>query len=253
MTDTKLALILAAGNGTRIAARAGELPKPLVSMNGKPLLEHVITGARQAGIERFVVVIGYRGHAIKQWYESHPIEGVEVTWIANPNYKKDNGISVLCAKRVIHENFLLLMADHLFEPETARSLLRQPLGSEEVILGIDTNICRVFDLDDATKVRLEEDRIQEIGKSLRNYNALDTGMFHCSPTLFGWLELAATNGNCSLSDGLRLMAQNGIFKGFDIGEAQWQDVDTPAALDYAQHIVSPLIRNSSGIAGATYV
>lgn len=252
MTNTKVALILAAGNGSRMAATSGELPKPLVNMNGKPLLQHVITGARHAGIERFVIVIGYRGHAIKQWYESHPIEGVQVTWIANPEYKKDNGISVLCAKRVIQENFLLLMADHLFEPETARLLLRHPLGMEEVILGVDTNICRVFDLDDATKVRLDEDRIAEIGKSLRNYNALDTGMFHCSPALFGWLELAATSGNCSLSDGLRLMAQEGTFKGFNIGEAQWQDVDTPAALDYAQHIVSPLIRNPSGIIGPAY-
>ena len=142
MTDTKLALILAAGNGTRIASRSGELPKPLVSMNGKPLLEHVMTGARQAGIERFVIVIGYRGHVIKQWYESHPIDGVQVTWVANPDYKKANGISVLRAREVIHENFLLLMADHLFEPETARSLLSQPLGLDEVTLGVDTNICR---------------------------------------------------------------------------------------------------------------
>lgn len=249
MTCTNLALILAAGNGSRMAERSGELPKPLVDMNGRPLLEHVISGAYQAGIERFVIVIGHRGHAIKQWYEGHPIDGVQITWIANPDYKKENGISVLCAKKVIHQNFLLLMADHLFEPETARLLLRQPLGGEEVILAVDTNICRVFDLDDATKVRLEDDRVVEIGKSLRNYNALDTGMFHCSPAVFGWIELAATNGNCSLSDGLRLMAQKGTFKGFNIGEAQWQDVDTPAALDYAQHIISPFIRDSFGMPG----
>lgn len=252
MTNANLALILAAGNGSRLAARAGELPKPLVCLNGKPLLEHVMTGARQAGIERFVIVVGYRGHAIKEWYESHPLDGVQVTWIANPDYKKDNGMSVLCAKRVIYENFLLLMADHLFEPETARALLRQPLAKEEVILGVDSNISRVFDIDDATKVRLDQDRILEIGKSLRDYNALDTGMFLCCPALFGWLETAARNGNCSLSDGLRLMAQNGTFKGFNIGDAQWQDVDTPAALDYAQHIITPQFQNPFRIPGAVY-
>ncbi|MGA8087476.1 MAG: NTP transferase domain-containing protein [Terracidiphilus sp.] len=252
MTNTKLALILAAGNGSRMAGRSGELPKPLVNMNGKPLLEHVLLGARAAGIERFIIVIGYRGHAIKQWYESRPIPGIEVTWIANPEYKKDNGISVLRAKKVIRENFLLLMADHLFEPETARSLLSEPFGSEEVILGVDTNICRVFDIDDATKVRLEDGHVMEIGKALRNYNALDTGMFHCSPALFDWLELAAVNGNCSLSDGLRLMVQKGTFKGFDIGAAQWQDCDTPAALDYAQQVIYPQLRASIGIAGEAY-
>jgi len=252
MINAKLALILAAGNGSRIAARAGELPKPLVNMNGKPLLEHVMSGAQQAGIEKFVIVIGYRGEAIKQWYESHPLDGVQVTWVTNPEYKKDNGISVLSAKKVIHENFLLLMADHLFEPETARSLLHQPLSKEEVILGVDTNIRRVFDIDDATKVRLDGNRVVEIGKTLRNYNALDTGMFLCSPELFGWLEMASTNGNCSLSDGLRLMAQNGTFKGFNIGDAQWQDVDTPAALDYAQQIISPQMQDSFVIARPVY-
>ena len=253
MQSAKLALILAAGNGSRIAARSGEGPKPLVCLNGRPLLEHVMSNARQAGIEEFVVVVGYRGEAIKDWYESHPLPGVQVTWIENPDYRKDNGISVLCARRVIHENFLLLMADHVFETETARSLLSRPLGKEEVILAVDRNIGAIFDIDDATKVRLEQDRIVEIGKMLRNYNALDTGMFLSSEALFGWLEKAAVNGNCSLSDGLRLMAAEGKFKGSDIGDAHWQDVDTPAALDYVTQIFSSAFHNPGGNSRPAYV
>lgn len=240
MSNTKVALILAAGNGSRLAACSGELPKPLVPLNGKPLLEHVISGAREAGIEEFVIVLGYRGRAIREWYENQPFAGINVVWVENPDYrKKNNGVSVLCAKDLIHEPFLLLMADHIFEPATAASLLRQPLGKNEVILGVDRNIKRVFDLEDATKVWLEGDCIVDIGKDLKRYNALDTGMFHCQPVLFQWLESAMIDGNCSLSDGLRIMAQNWSFKGFDIGGAYWQDVDTPAALDY--------VRNSSFI------
>jgi choline kinase len=238
MQTAKLALILAAGNGSRIAARSGEGPKPLVNLNGKPLLEHVMSRAHQAGIEEFVIVVGYRGEAIREWYEKHLLDGVPVTWIENPDFRKDNGISVLCAKNVIQENFLLLMADHIFEAETARHLLRQPVGNDEVILAVDRNIHDIFDLDDATKVKLEQERIIEIGKALQSYNALDTGMFLCSPALFGWLKKASAKGNCSLSDGLRLMAGDGRFRGFDIGGAHWQDVDTPAALDYAQQVFS---------------
>ena len=236
MPATRLALILAAGFGSRIAARSGEDPKPLVQVNGAPLLEHIMTGAKDAGIERFVIVVGYRGQAIREWYERHPVPGVQVTWIENPNFEKENGFSVLSARKAIRENFLLLMADHIFEPEAARSLLRQPVGGDEVILAIDRKIDRVFDLDDATKVRLEQDRVVGIGKLLQSYNALDTGMFLCSEALFGWLEQAAVNGHGSLSDGLRLMAEAGKFRGFDIGDLQWQDVDTPAALDYAQEV-----------------
>ena len=194
-----------------------------------------MSGAREAGIEKFVIVVGYCGRTIQQWYESRPFAGVDVAWVENPDFrKKNNGVSVLCAKDLIHEPFLLLMADHIFEPATARALLSQSLGRCEVILGVDRKIESVFDLEDATKVRLQGDRIVDIGKDLKRYNALDTGMFLCQPALFPWLECSKVDGNCSLSDGLRIMAQNRTFKAFDIGEARWQDVDTPAALDYAQ-------------------
>jgi 1L-myo-inositol 1-phosphate cytidylyltransferase len=55
---------------------------------------------------------------------------VDVTWVENPDYRKNNGVSALCAKDLIHEPFLLMMADHIFEPATAAALLRQPLGDE---------------------------------------------------------------------------------------------------------------------------
>ena len=250
MSNTKLALILAAGNGTRLAARSGELPKPLVQFHGKPLLQHVMSGAHEAGIERFVIVLGYRGHMIQQWYENHPIDGVHVTWVENPDYHKNNGISALRAKPVIDEPFLLMMSDHIFDSATARALLRHPIRKEEVILAVDRNIDRVFDIDDATKVQLDGDRIIDIGKTLHFYDGLDTGMFHCDPVLFSWLEKAMKNGNCSLSDGMRLMAQNGTFKAFDIGQGYWQDVDTPEALEYALQsfpLQPPLIQNTSGL------
>lgn len=235
MSNPKLALILAAGNGSRLASCSGELPKPLVPLYGKPLLEHVMSSAIEAGIEKFVIVLGYCGHAIREWYERRPFAGIEVNWVENPEYrKKNNGVSVLCAKHLIHEPFLLLMADHIFEPGTARALLSQPLRKNEVILGVDRKIDSVFDLDDATKVRLDGDRIVDIGKELKRYDALDTGMFLCQPVLFPWLECAMIDGNCSLSDGLRIMAENRTFKAFDVGGAYWQDVDTPDALEYAR-------------------
>jgi len=238
MSNTNVALILAAGNGSRLAARSGELPKPLVQLHGKPLLEHVMRGAHQAGIERFVIVVGYHGHMIQRWYENGPIRRFPVTWVENPEYLKDNGVSVLRARGEINTPFLLLMSDHIFEPATARALLHQPIGDDEVMLAVDKNIDSVFDLDDATKVKVQGDRIVDIGKKLQLYDALDTGMFHCSPALFQSLENAMVNSNCSLSDGLRLMARDGRFKGFDIGGAHWQDVDTPEALDYAKDVFS---------------
>ena len=91
------------------------------------------------------------------------------------------------------------MADHLFEPATARRLLRQQLAPREVILAVDPKVDCIFDIDDATKVRRVGDRIVDIGKEIAYYDALDTGMFLCSPALFDDLESASKDGNCSLS------------------------------------------------------
>src|SRR5208283_1466766 len=122
MTKVNQCLILAAGKGTRIRSVSAGLPKPLVDFRGKPILEHVIGRARRAGIERFVIVVGYQSDVIRRWFDGRSL-GVSVTFVENPDYHKSNGISALKAKGEIRENFLLLMADHIFEPETARALL----------------------------------------------------------------------------------------------------------------------------------
>ena len=238
MKEVKQCLILAAGNGTRIRTISGGLPKPLVDFRGKPIIEHIIQRAHRAGIESFVIVVGYRSDLIRNWFEGRSF-GVSVSFVENPDYYKANGVSALKARNAIHENFLLLMADHLFEPETAATLIQQPLATDEVILAVDPNIDRVFDLDDATKVLRNGNRIVDIGKEITHYDALDTGMFLCSPAVFDRLEFAAKEGNCSLSDGMRQMIPEGRFCALEIGEGRWQDLDTPEALAHAEVVFDP--------------
>jgi choline kinase len=236
MTTVNQCLILAAGIGSRIASVADGVPKPLVPLCGVPLLEHVMTSSREAGIERFVIVAGYRASLIRNWLSKQSMDGISVTLIENREYYKANGVSALAAKKELSQPFLLLMSDHIFESKTAKALLRQPIARDEVILAVDSKIDRVFDLDDATKVQCEGKRIVEIGKDLPRYNALDTGMFLCNPALFHRLESARKNGDCSLSDGMRELAQEGNLTAFDIGDGHWQDVDGPEALAHAEEI-----------------
>ena len=230
-------LILAAGNGSRLISRSGGLPKPLVTVHGRCLLEHVILDAHEAGIDRFVVVVGYGADAMRGWFATRSLDGVSVTLVENSEYQKDNGVSVLKARSEFSEPFLLLMADHIFNPTTAKVLLEQPLTESGVILAVDSKIDCIFDLDDATKVRREGDRIIEIGKNLAVYDAFDTGMFLCTPVLFDILESEKRDGNCSLSDGMRVLGREGKLQAFDIGDAWWQDIDTPEALAYAESIL----------------
>src|SRR5208283_2896822 len=111
MTKVNQCLILAAGNGTRLRPVSNGLPKPLVQFRGKPILEHVILRAHQAGIDDFVIVVGYRSDLIRRRFDRRWLGNVSVTFVENPEYDKNNGISVLKARNEIHDNFLLLMAD----------------------------------------------------------------------------------------------------------------------------------------------
>jgi len=236
LKEVNQCLILAAGNGTRIRSVSGGLPKPLVQFRGRPILDHVITRAHEAGVDKFVIVVGYRSDLIRRWFDTRWLGKISITWVENPDYHKANGISVLKAKDEIYGNFLLLMADHIFEPHTAKLMMKQTLAPDESILAVDPNIDRVFDLDDATKVRRDGDRIVDIGKEIAHYDALDTGMFLCSPALFDRLEAATKDGNCSLSDGMRQLAAERRLRALEIGEAHWQDVDTPEALAHAEGV-----------------
>jgi choline kinase len=115
MERVKQCLILAAGKGTRLRSISANLPKPLVEFQGRPILEHIVRRAQEARIEEFVIVLGYRGDQIRDWFERRSTAAARFTWVANPDYHKSNGVSALKARNALHDNFLLLMADHIFE------------------------------------------------------------------------------------------------------------------------------------------
>jgi 1L-myo-inositol 1-phosphate cytidylyltransferase len=154
--------------------------------------------------------------------------------VENSEYRKSNGVSLLAAKDVVARPFLLLMTDHIFDPAAAAALIRQPLRDNEVILGVDRKLDCIFDMDDATKVLSIGNYIVQIGKNIARYDAIDTGMFLCSPAIFDSLEAVMTQENCSLSDGMQRMASQRKLRAFDIGDALWQDIDTPEAYDFAR-------------------
>ena len=95
-------------------------PKPLMEFREKPILDQIIRRASRAGIERFTITVGYRSDLIRQWFAQCRLDHISARFVENRDYHKQNGISALRAKDAIDGNFLLLMADHIFEARTAR-------------------------------------------------------------------------------------------------------------------------------------
>ncbi|MGH8261346.1 MAG: NTP transferase domain-containing protein, partial [Steroidobacteraceae bacterium] len=114
-------LIIAAGTGGRLREKGPS--KPLIRLKGIPLLERVITRARSAGVERFFVVSGYRGEAVRsELDELSARDRIPIAHIVNESWERANGVSVLKAKPHLEGLFLLTMCDHLVDPDILRAL-----------------------------------------------------------------------------------------------------------------------------------
>ena len=233
----KQGVILASGLGSRLNSEGRNEPKPLMPVGGMALIERVITLMQSVGIEKIVVVVGYRGDQIKEYIGKNNIHGV--VFADNSEYNKKNGISLLRAKELLDdEPFMLSMSDHIFSNDFFADFLRKAepkLEKYDVVLSVDRNIEGVFDLDDATKVVTEKGEITTIGKELPSYDAVDTGLFLCKPAVFPRLqEIYDTKGDVSISDVMGKAAQERKFACAEMTGFLWQDVDTPSMKNEAE-------------------
>jgi len=227
------AIILMAGTGSRLRGSADTIAKPLILIAGRPLISYAIESFDKVGVKTLHAVVGPNGDELATAVEPLLPSHMRFHPISNPNWQKQNGVSLLTAVGKVSAPFFLAMGDHLFES----SILDQLIENADLTrlnLAIDTKIHSIFDLDDAMKVRTKGDLIVAIGKNLEDYNAIDTGIFLCPEITFDYLRRALKDDDCSLADGVRLMAEDGKALAIDIGQAWWQDVDTPEMLARAE-------------------
>ncbi len=227
-------LIVAAGQGVRLREK-GQL-KPLIAIKEVPLIERVIGGARRAGVEEFFIVSGYRGSELRAELDAFSArEKLHVTHILNERWDRGNGVSVLMAKQYLDGPFLLTMCDHLVDPGIFRGLIEKPLQPDAVTLAVDFNIGNPLnDPEDVTRVKCANGMIEHIGKVIRDFNAIDTGVFLCAPIIFAALEESQMNGDDSISGAINVLARWGKARIFDIQDRLWVDVDDPKAFSQAE-------------------
>lgn len=232
------AVVLAAGNGDRFqnGTRRSKLLQPLL---GQPLILRTLSTAADAGIRTFHVVIGYQADAVRATIERGLPAGTSVHFTVNPDWRLENGVSVLAARpRLRDRRFAVLMGDHIFEAAVLARLLTLRVAANESILAVDSGDVPSDVAAEATKVRLRGDRITAIGKDLVSHDALDTGLFVCAPALFDALEAARLGGDTTLSGGIRLLAAMGLMRASNVGTASWCDIDTLDDLAAAENLLS---------------
>ncbi|MFH1219148.1 MAG: NTP transferase domain-containing protein [Candidatus Eisenbacteria bacterium] len=262
------AVILAAGCGSRVRSITPEKPKCLMDLGGRPIIDWILEGLAVAGIKEVVVVTGFQHQTLRRalgpsWprdartcgrshrgaspdlplaSEPHSATArsrsrhrrLAIAYIRNPRWREPNGISLYAARRAIHagETFLLVMSDHLLPPRVISQVARA--RASKCILAVDPNLSKVFDLPDATKVRVVGGLPVAIGKRLRSYDAVDCGLFRLDRRVFAALRVSFAEGVMSLSGGVKQLIANGDLEVLPIGKgAFWLDIDTPRAYKQA--------------------
>ena len=238
------AVIIAAGCGSRLKAKHKGFPKTLLTIQGKRIIDDIIEKLRISGISEIIIITGYKHQVLKSELSNYQNSMIKLSFVYNKDWEKPNGISVLCAKEKISQNeeFLLLMSDHIFSKEMLELIIEAEIEKDEALLALDFKINKIPDLDDGMKIQCTHlsgkiHLIHIFGKQLKEYKAIDAGMFKLNYSFFSVLEKSINNGRCSLSDACNDFSQRGKMKGVDIGNCLWLDIDTPEMIE-KKHIIS---------------
>ena len=186
------ALILAAGVGSRLKEKTIDMPKCLVNINGKPILEHQLNSLLANEIKDIVIVIGYKGDKIKEFISTHSIfKDLDITFVENHDYATTNSsYSFWLARNHIKDSqYLHFNCDIVFDPKLLTKLINYP--GENVLL-----VDRKVQLDESMEqVLLDDDRIIFMDKAnITNAAGRGSGMAKLSPTAIS-LMLANVHGH----------------------------------------------------------
>jgi L-glutamine-phosphate cytidylyltransferase len=157
------AIILSAGQGSRLLPHTEATPKCLLSLGGETILGHQVRELAAAGVRRIVVVTGFRAVAVEAELERLRRSGLSLSSVFNPFYGvADNLGSCWMARAEMECEFVLVNGDTLFERAIPDRLLATA-AAYPVTLTIDRK--ESYDSDDM-KVALDGHRLVEVGKRL---------------------------------------------------------------------------------------
>ncbi|MFC2020209.1 sugar phosphate nucleotidyltransferase [Chloroflexota bacterium] len=231
-------VILAAGDGDRLGSLTLTCPKVLLPVNnGELLITHPIEALVAAGISQIAIVVGYLGDTVIEVLGDGSSFGAELHYIYNFDYLGGNAVSVHKVKDWAQgEPVALCMGDHLLDRELVRRFLDR-ITSDNTLC-VDYTQVQPFKVAEATKVAIGDDGcINDIGKGLIYWNAIDTGVFLLTENFFRVLdELVTSFGTgVEMSDAIRFFISQGHrFHTREVSDYFWMDVDTEEDLEVAR-------------------
>jgi dTDP-glucose pyrophosphorylase len=235
------AVILAAGRGTRMRELTAELPKPMIEVRGKPVLQHIVEGLSNAGIRDCLIVVGYRADAVRNFFGDGSRYNVAIHYKTQTVQDGTGRVVELAHDFVTDRPFILAYGDILVDPTNYKRVVNLPDDVEALL-----TVTRGEDVTKGGAVvvneRMELVDLREKAQpgELKRWNAIseraipfyNAGLYAFRPSIFDFTAKLkpSPRGEYELTDAIRELAQSGKkVKALEL-TGEWVDVRDPETL-----------------------
>jgi dTDP-glucose pyrophosphorylase len=226
------AVLLAAGRGTRMRELTADIPKPMIEVRGKPVLQHIIEGLRDAGVQRFLVIVGYHADAVRNFFGDGSRYKIDINYAVQEVQDGTGRVVELARDFADDSPFVLSYGDILVDRENYKSIVDLANDVEATV-----SVKRNEDVSKGGAVFLSEQMelvdLREKPKPGEPtspwYNA---GLYAFRPSIFEFTAKLkpSPRGEYELTDAIRELARSGKkVKALEL-TGEWADVRDPEIL-----------------------
>lgn len=193
------AVVLAAGEGSRLAPLTEHRPKPMLPVANRPLLDHVMTSLADAGVEEVVLVVGHHRESIQRHFEDGTDWGVDIEYVVQ-DPRRGTGDALLQAESYVADDFIVINGDRIVESSIIGDLMHQRAETGNACLA-------VTHVDDPTNygvVSIAGEEVTEIVEKPPEYDLpsrlANIGVYAFGPEVFAVIRQTAQPGELGLTD-----------------------------------------------------
>lgn len=223
------AVILAAGRGERIIGGEEYSSKPLIKLYNLSLIERSIKKlSDKLNVNKIYVITGFKHDKLKIHLDKLKKKlTVDLEIIFAKEWEKGNGASFLSVLNSIKQKqFYLLMVDHIFNDEFYSTISKSKINNTKCYLAISKSLSSKHDYNDATRVKISEKKITNIGKSISEVDGFDTGFFVLRSEIFNDVKNLSEKKSLSISDVMQELIQEQKLYFIEVAAESWLDIDT---------------------------
>ena len=222
------AVVLAAGEGKRLKPFTETMPKVMLPINNKPVLEYVFNSVKNIGIDEIIVIVGYKKEVIQEYFKNY--NNINLTYITQDK-QLGTAHALLQAKQEIKDTFIVLSGDNIINQNSILSLINDT--SKYSVLVKEHPHPSKYGV-----VHVEENLVKKIVEKPKENTSrfISTGIYKLPHTIFETLEEFTSKGIYDLTSVIQFIVEQGSQVNA-IKADLWMDVVYPWDLIYVNEFM----------------